>query len=91
MAHWHDYNPWANTLAYITWEDFKSVYIGGTDSNGLSTADKLMLSHGPKIDAYVLPSGSVGIRFGVEGADYLSPSVNEEKARGLWKKYSHAA
>jgi hypothetical protein len=48
-------------------------------------------SAGNKLDAYILPqpSGyhSIGIRYGAEGYEYLSPAGDKEKVQALLDKY----
>lgn len=55
-----------------------------------------MLAHwkeaGDKLDAYILPCSSgwhcIGIRYGAEGSEYLSPMGDKEKVIALLRKYT---
>lgn len=67
------------------------------DSNGPSfilTKEKV-LEHwktaGDKLDAYILPCPSgwhcIGVRYGKEGSEYLSPFGDNDKVTALLEKY----
>lgn len=47
---------------------------------------------GDKLDAYILPQPSgyhcIGIRYGSEDQDYLSPAGDKEKVQDLLKRYT---
>lgn len=68
-----------------------------SDTNGSSfiMTKEQMLAHwqsaGDKLDAYILPcpSGwhSIGIRYGEDGPDYLSPMGDKSKVEQLLQKY----
>ncbi len=49
-------------------------------------------SAGDKLDAYILPCASgyhcIGIRYGNEGWEYLSPAGDKDKVQALLKKYT---
>ena len=85
MPHWHDHNPWATRLRYISFDDLVALY--GAEK----TVRVVEKTHG-KIDAYLLkqPDGSYefGIRYGKEGQEYLSPSCEQRTADMIWRKYN---
>lgn len=100
MAHWHDFNPWASTIVYIpSLEELAECVAGGTVStqSGIKpyTVEYVVASWrraGKKLDAYILPQPegkhSIGVRYGAEGSQYLSPyNANNEKAIELLRKY----
>jgi hypothetical protein len=82
MPHWHDDNPWADAVVYVPMEELAEAVAGGPHESGTDGASvEQTLAHwraaGPRLDAYVLPQPdgrhSVGIRYGAEGHEYLSP------------------
>lgn len=96
--HWN--NPWE--VVYVPIEELAECDAGlgktcGT-MNGPSfilTKEKILehwRSAGSKLDAYILvqPNGfhSIGIRYGNEGSQYLSPMGNKDKVAELLKKYA---
>jgi hypothetical protein len=89
MAHWHDYNPWADRLIYIpSLEELaEALQYPGIISEKVKQWQKA----GKKLDAYVLcqPSGDhcMGIRYGAEPHEYISPYGNREKLQRLIDKY----
>lgn len=80
LAHWHDSNPWADSVCYIPVELAAALceYSWGADET---------LAHwrqyGEKLDAYILPQPSgrhcLGVRYGAEGPEYISPHGNEAR------------
>ncbi len=77
-THFRDWNPWHDDCVYVPPERL-AMALG--DPTFLYSVEKLLkdwqgMSTIAKVDAYILPhSNSVGIRFGVEGDEYLSPHV----------------
>ena len=90
MAHWHDFNPWADRLIYVPdLEEFlECLYY---PDNAQHYRDKCTHYY-DKVDAYILlqPSGmhSGGIRYGREGNEYLSPYMNSAALERLARKYA---
>lgn len=82
MAHWHDFNPWATHLIYVP-----SI----AEAKDAQYENYVFHYYGVAVDAYILaqPSGqhSLGIRYGKEPEDYLSPPIAQDKAEQLIKKY----
>lgn len=86
MAHWHDYNPWADTCLYIP-----SI----AEVMGHEYERKILIELGAKLDAYILPQPNgtylFGIRYGKEGPDYLSPFIHTKEKQDcleyLYTKY----
>ena len=87
MPHWHEYNPWADSVVYVPIERLAECVAGGLISVGSWDGPIVpydvpyVLQHfaqgGDKLDAYILPqpSGdhSLGVRYGAEGSEYFSP------------------
>jgi hypothetical protein len=98
--YWHEYNPWKDILIYVPINELAecAMVIGAayTDENGqhqeytAQTALNQWRKTGEKLDAYVLPSVTPtgGIRYGMEGSEYLSPGFYPEKIQALIDKYS---
>jgi hypothetical protein len=98
-THW--INPWEDAIP-VPIEELAEchAHLGGTYRNMNGDAFPLtketILEHwgnaGEKLDAYVLPcvSGyhSIGIRYGAEGSEYLSPAGDKEKVQALLNKYT---
>jgi len=87
MPHFHDFNPWASELAYIPDLD---EFVDALDPFYNRERYKNRLRTVGKYDVYVLSNGDLGVRFGREESQYLSPASNEPKAKALWAKYSGA-
>lgn len=102
MAHWHDFNPWADRLVYVPdlYELAECVAHGTihilAENKTVPYTPELAvehwLQHGPRVDAYILPqpSGnhSIGIRYGAEGSEYFSPhNAKPHKTQALLDKY----
>lgn len=99
MPHWHEYNPWKDYVVYVTLEELADCFYGLNnscgDGNGGSFiyTKELLLEHwketGDKLDAYILPQSSgyhdMGIRFGKEPCEYLSPMGVSSKLSSLLK------
>ena len=80
MLYWHEYNPWANDIIYIPLETAAELCSYSWPSYETLWHWK---QYSDKLDAYILPqpSGdhSVGVRYGKEGNEYLSPYANSVK------------
>lgn len=97
--HWP--NPWSDVV-YVPLEELAEVAQGigerWSDLQGspFIMTTEMMLEHwrqaGDKLDAYILPCPSgyhcIGIRYGAEGPQYLSPAGNTEKVTALLQKYT---
>jgi hypothetical protein len=101
VPHFHDFNPWANTLIYLPdLEEFLEALpddeVRVYSEEGTSriarnrTQYQNQITSLKKYDLYVLKDGELGVRFGKEGNQYLSPYSDKEKAKALWAKYSGA-
>lgn len=101
MAHWHDHNPWADRLIYVPdLEELAACVAGGSVDtiHGVKpyTVEYVVngwRQYGKRLDAYILPQPdgrhSIGIRYGANGEEYLSPyCANLELANKLIEKYS---
>jgi hypothetical protein len=100
-THWT--NPWTEAVPVPIQELAECVYgLGkeGLDSSGMSfiPSKEFMLSiwrsSGDKLDAYILPKKqwfaglpAIGIRYGNEGYEYLSPLGDRSKVESLLNKY----
>lgn len=96
--HWE--NPWEDAVP-VPIEELVECAVGlgaswrDTDGSSFIMTKERMLEHwrnaGEKLDAYILPqpSGfhSMGIRYGAEGSQYLSPLGDKEKLAALLKRY----
>ena len=96
--HWK--NPW-NDVVYVPIEELAECdYMlgkscGMPDGTSVLVTKEFILEHwrscGDKLDAYILPqpSGfhSIGIRYGAEGSEYISPMGDEDKVQELLNKY----
>lgn len=97
--HWP--NPWKDVV-YVPIEELVECAYGlgknWGDINGHSfiMTKENMLAHwksaGNKLDAYILPCASgyhsIGIRYGSEGHEYLSPAADQDKTKTLLRKYT---
>lgn len=97
--HWP--NPW-HDVVYVTLEELADCYeglgksCGRMDGTSFILTKEEILSHwrqaGRKLDPYILPQPSgfhdMGIRYGAEGSQYLSPPANKEKITALLRKYT---
>lgn len=95
--HWP--NPWH--VVYVPIEELAGAVAGlgktwrDVDGSTFIMTEERTLEHwrqaGDKLDAYILPqrSGfhSIGIRYGAEGSEYLSPMSDVAKVQALLKKY----
>ena len=89
MAHWHDFNPWADRLVYVPdLDEFVNCLITSMNHKEYMT---YVYSYGRRLDAYVLPQSSgdhsAGVRFGPRGSDYLSPLGDRKMLQKLIDKY----
>jgi len=96
--HWP--NPW-NGVVYVPIEELAECHMGlgqrYEDVDGstfIMTKERILQwwrGAGEKLDAYILPqpSGfhSIGIRYGADGPEYLSPAGDKDKVAALLKKY----
>jgi len=77
--HWHFYNPWRDKLVYVRLTDLLKLLPAGYSG--------YVANYGRRLDAYLLPQPnglfSVGIRYGSEPHEYLSPYVDPDKAAQL--------
>ena len=100
IPHW--INPWEDAIP-VPIEELAECHEGldkfyGTMDPGvkiLMTKERILAGwkqDGDKLDAYILPQSNgwncIGVRYGNEGSEYLSPMANQEKTRALLKKYS---
>lgn len=90
MAHWHDFNPWANTLVYLP--DLEELsHCLDPDSPQRQLERWLRERPDGKLDAYILPQPngkhSCGIRWGTLGEEYYSPYIDSYIAELLLSKY----
>jgi hypothetical protein len=89
MAHWHDFNPWADVLVYLPDIDEAAACIRPTDPH---TVKQRWLRCGKKLDIYILPQPSgwhdFGVRFGPKPEQYLSPHIDRYIANLLLSKYA---
>lgn len=88
-TYWHEWNPWNDSgLIYIPIELCAALC-----NYSRSWSDEETVTHwrqyGDKLDCYILPqpSGmhSLGVRFGKEGHEYLSPYGNHKAIDALLK------
>jgi len=90
MAHFHTFNPWANTLIYVP--DIMEALAHDPETASFY-AQEIETRHKGKVDLYILPqpSGyhSFGIRYGEEPREYYSPSIAPTIAELLITKYSN--
>lgn len=99
-VHWA--NPWTDVIP-VPIEELAECHAGlgglcysaSVKGNFLLTSESVLemwRSAGDKLDAYILPepSGfhSIGIRYGNEDQDYLSPHGDKEKVQALLDKYN---
>lgn len=96
-THWHDQNPWRDTVVYVPIERLAECVAGGTIQIGLEGPTvqydvAYVLAHwakyGDKLDAYILPQPGgrhcIGVRFGAGDSEYLSPyNANPEITESL--------
>lgn len=98
--HW--VNPWDDAIP-VPIEELVECAMGigeswrdhRTDTSFIMTKE-IMLEHwkqsGDKLDAYILPCPSgwhcIGIRYGAEGSQYLSPAGDKDKVTALLRKYT---
>lgn len=96
---WHAENPWADNVVYVPLAALAEAVSGGTVTSGgesVPYTSEFVLTHwaafGDKLDAYILPQPagrhSIGVRFGGEGSEYLSPyNANPGITNALLAKY----
>lgn len=88
--YWHRYNPWKDSIVYVPIEELAECV-----AEGYHMTKEEILKHwsqdGKKLDAYILPEPvfhSMGIRYGREGREYISPMGDQKKLAELLKRYS---
>lgn len=92
-------NPWEDAIP-VPIEELAECHAGlgqlcGSAAGSFKLTQVSVLEHwrtaGDKLDAYILPSPSgyhsIGIRYGNEGSEYLSPAGDKEKVQALLDKY----
>ncbi len=98
VPHWP--NPWLDVV-YVPIEELAEVAHGlgqqwsDVDGSSFIMTKERMLEYwhqnGDKLDAYILPQPSgwhcIGIRYGAEDSQYLSPGCNRAKTEALLCKY----
>lgn len=98
QPHWP--NPWKDVV-YVPIEKLVECAHGigerwsDTDGSSFIMTKERMLEHwkqaGDKLDAYILPQPSgwhcIGIRYGADGPQYLSPMGDQEKVAQLLKRF----
>jgi len=82
MLYWHKYNPWKDDVVYVPIESLaKCTY------DSMRNLDRWTKEHGGKLDAYILPQPSgdhcIGVRYGREGSEYMSPHGIPKKVQEL--------
>lgn len=93
-GHWHAVNPWRDCVVYVPIERLAECIAGGT--RGETKGKDWLLAHwrtyGKRLDAYVLQGKSphsIGVRYGAEGNQYLSPhNSNPRKIAALLKEFA---
>lgn len=93
MAHWHDFNPWADRIVYLPDLEELSALLNPLEPTRY--LERWMKEHPDgKLDAYILPQPSkfhsCGVRWGREGHEYYSPGLNRYAAELLLAKYRNA-
>ena len=96
-THW--VNPWEDAIT-VPIDKLAECHAGldqmcgSADGPFLLTKEKILehwRSAVDKLDPYILPSAKgshcMGIRYGAEGSQYLSPYPNQEKLQALLDKY----
>lgn len=90
--YWHEFNPWKDDVVYVELDELVKC-IGGN-----YTPEKFreyVGDYGDRLDAYILPQPltpnsepqhCIGVRFGSNGYDYLSPIPNQHAVVKLLKK-----
>ncbi len=99
IVHWN--NPWEDAVP-VPIEELAECHMGLGQSCGdvdgssfILTKDRVLehwCQYGEKLDAYILPcrSGwhSIGVRYGNEDPQYLSPAGDKEKVVALLRRYT---
>lgn len=88
MAHWHDFNPWADKIVYVP----SLEELAQCCSTDIERTVERWRTNGSRLDAYILPNPSswhsIGVRYGPKGPDYLSPYNRfNETTKSLLLKY----
>jgi hypothetical protein len=98
MTHWT--NPWNDAIPVTLLELAACHYglgkpCGALDGSSVILTIDHILAHwrqyGNKLDAYILPQPngwhSIGVRYGNEGQQYLSPAGDRERVTALLNHY----
>jgi len=98
-THWHAHNPWADSVVYVPIEELAACHYSlgqlitiGYRREPMTVESTLSMwtRAGANVDAYILPSPSgehcIGVRYGKEGSQYLSPMGNQKKVSRLLAK-----
>lgn len=97
MTHW--VNPWEDAIP-VPIEELAECHAGlgqlcGSAKGSFLLTKEKVLEHwgsaGKNLDAYILPQPGgyhcIGIRYGAECSEYLSPAGDKEKVQALLNKY----
>lgn len=98
MTYWK--NPWEDAIS-VPIEELARCYQGLNEYCGRMDGSRFLWTeeeilkhwrqHGDRLDAYILPCVSgfhcIGIRYGNEGHQYLSPLGDKEKVQALLDQY----
>jgi hypothetical protein len=93
--HWHEQNPWKDTLVYVPLEELAACTIMvGNLHDTWSMIDEIAYwtQYGDKLDAYILVNCvefTAGVRYGPEGSHYISPGFSLPKLYHLLQKHYH--
>lgn len=83
MAHWNDFNPWARTCIYISYDEMREIL-------GQNLQDETLAAYGSRLDAYILPQPGgtycFGIRYGAEPGEYLSLRISTTQGNRIMEK-----
>lgn len=89
MPHWHDHNPWAARIVYLTLEEWLDC-LADRAPRTAAHYRALAANHKGRIDCYILPGKShcsIGMRYSADGPDYYSPQSDEKSCREYLRKY----
>lgn len=100
MTHWHAETPWAEAAVYVPATELAEALAGGTvrqtDGTVVPMDAKFHLAAWDRLgetDCYILdgPMGfSVGIRYGAEEHEYLSPHVRDQAVvQALYQRHTN--
>jgi len=100
MTSWNACNPWRDSLVYVPIHEAAACVanqprpLNDALAGHAATAQiEPWAQFGKKLDAYLLksPNGwiSLGVRYGAKSDQYLSPCVDQTKARALLIRHSN--